>query len=318
MINTQQVLGGGYIGPVIELNNGIKMPQVGLGTFLIPNEKLSAVIGKAYELGYRQFDTAWRYHNEKEIAQALKGNGIKREDIFLTTKVNADALYRFGYYYGKHRVFNIRNFKSVKSVIEESFDNLETDYIDLFLVHWPWPIYYRMYEVLTELYKEGRIRAIGVCSCLPPHIESLKKVSDVVPAVNQFELSPLNTQKQLIHYCQERGIAVEAMSTFSHFRSNETRKEIIENEVIGTIAQKYGKTIPQIILRWLLQQNVIIIPKTWDANHLKENISLFDFELTKEDMDIIDGLDQGKFLNYNPYSSFLALKKLRGDWKGFE
>lgn len=295
MINTQQVLGGGYIGPVIELNNGIKMPQVGLGTFLIPNEKLSAVIGKAYELGYRQFDTAWRYHNEKEIAQALKGNGIKREDIFLTTKVNADALYRFGYYYGKHRVFNIRNFKSVKSVIEESFDNLETDYIDLFLVHWPWPIYYRMYEVLTELYKEGRIRAIGVCSCLPPHIESLKKVSDVVPAVNQFELSPLNTQKQLIHYCQERGIAVEAMSTFSHFRSNETRKEIIENEVIGTIAQKYGKTIPQIILRWLLQQNVIIIPKTWDANHLKENISLFDFELTKEDMDIIDGLDQGKF-----------------------
>lgn len=318
MTQKQQVLAGGYNGPIMTLNNGIKMPQVGLGTFLIPNEKLSTVIGKAYELGYRQFDTAWRYHNEKEIAQALKDNGIKREDVFITTKVNVDALFRFGFFYGKRRIFNIRNFKSVKSVIEESFDNLGTDYIDLFLVHWPWPIYYRMYEVLTELYKEGRIRAIGVCSCLPPHIESLKKISDVLPAVNQFELSPLNTQKQLIKYCHERGIAVEAMSTFSHFRSNETRKEIIENEVIGAIAQKYEKTIPQIILKWLLQQNVIIIPKTWDVNHLKENISLFDFELTKEDMEIIDGLDQGKFLNYNPYWSFVGHKELRGDWKGFE
>lgn len=269
-------------------------------------------------MGYRQFDTAWRYHNEKEIAQALKDNGIKREDVFITTKVNVDALFRFGFFYGKRRIFNIRNFKSVKSVIEESFDNLGTDYIDLFLVHWPWPIYYRMYEVLTELYKEGRIRAIGVCSCLPPHIESLKKVSDVLPAVNQFELSPLNTQKQLIKYCHERGIAVEAMSTFSHYRSNEPRKEIIENEVIGAIAQKYEKTIPQIILKWLLQQDVIIIPKTWDFNHLKENMSLFDFDLTKEDMEIIDGLDQGKFLNYNPYWSFVGHKELRGDWKGFE
>lgn len=318
MTQKQQVLASGYNGPIITLNNGVKMPQVGLGTFLIPNEKISPVIGKAYELGYRQFDTAWRYHNEKEIAQALKDNGIKREDVFITTKVNVDALFRFGFFYGKRRIFNIRNFKSVKSVIEESFDNLGTDYIDLFLVHWPWPIYYRMYEVLTELYKEGRIRAIGVCSCLPPHIESLKKVSDVLPAVNQFELSPLNTQKQLINYCQDQGIVVEAMSTFSHYRSNETRKEIIENEVIGEIAQKYGKTIPQIILRWLLQQNVIIIPKTWEFNHLKENISLFDFELTNEDMVIIDGLDQGKFLNYNPYSSFVGHKKLRGDWKGFE
>lgn len=109
MTNTQYDSASGYNGPIITLNNGIKMPQVGLGTFLIPNEKISPVIGKAYELGYRQFDTAWRYHNEKEIAQALKDNGIKREDVFITTKVNVDALFRFGFFYGKRRIFNIRN-----------------------------------------------------------------------------------------------------------------------------------------------------------------------------------------------------------------
>ena len=146
-------------------------------------------------------------------------------------------------------LFNIRSFRPVRKAIEESFEHLGTDYIDLFLVHWPWPIYRKMYKELTSLYYEGRIRAIGVCSCLPPHLEALKDVSDVIPAVNQFEISPLNTQKQLIKYCQERGICVEAMSTFSHFRSNEPRKEIIESEIIKPIAEKYGKSIPQIVLR---------------------------------------------------------------------
>lgn len=236
----------------LTLNNGIEMPKVGLGTFLIPKENITKVIGEAYDMGYRQFDTAWRYHNEREIAKALKANSISREDIFITTKVNADALYYFGYKYGKRSLFNIRSFRPVRKAIEESFEHLGTDYIDLFLVHWPWPIYRKMYKELTSLYYEGRIRAIGVCSCLPPHLEALKDVSDVIPAVNQFEISPLNTQKQLIKYCQERGICVEAMSTFSHFRSNEPRKEIIESEIIKPIAEKYGKSIPQIVLRWLI------------------------------------------------------------------
>ena len=246
----------------LTLNNGIEMPKVGLGTFLIPKENITKVIGEAYDMGYRQFDTAWRYHNEREIAKALKANSISREDIFITTKVNADALYYFGYKYGKRSLFNIRSFRPVRKAIEESFEHLGTDYIDLFLVHWPWPIYRKMYKELTSLYYEGRIRAIGVCSCLPPHLEALKDVSDVIPAVNQFEISPLNTQKQLIKYCQERGICVEAMSTFSHFRSNEPRKEIIESEIIKPIAEKYGKSIPQIVLRWLIQQDIAIIPKT--------------------------------------------------------
>lgn len=302
----------------IKLNNGIEMPQIGLGTFLIPQEEISRTIGRAYELGYRQFDTAWRYRNEGAIAQALKDNGIKREDVFITTKVNADALYWFRYWYGKHRIFNVRNFKSIRRAVEESFEHLGTDYIDLFLVHWPWPMYLKMYEVLTDLYKQGRIRAIGVCSCLPPHLEALKSVSDVIPAVNQFEISPLNTQKQLIKYCQDRGIAVEAMSTFSHFRSNSPRTEIIENPIVKEIAEAKGKSVVQVVLRWLLQQNIILIPKTWIDEHLQENINILDFELNDEEMAKIDSLDQGKFLNYNPYRILHTLpKKFRGDWNGF-
>ena len=271
----------------ITLNNGVRMPQVGLGTFLIPKENLSRTIAQAYEMGYRQFDTAWRYHNEADIARALKSNGIKREDVFITTKVNADALYYFGYWYGKHSIINVRSFKPVSKAIQESFDNLATDYIDLFLVHWPWPIYRKMYKQLTKFYKEGRIRAIGVCSCLPPHLEALKEISDVVPAVNQFEISPLNTQKELIKYCEDRGIQVEAMSTFSHFRSNMPRNEILENVVIQPIAEKYKKSVAQVILRWLIQQKIIVIPKTWNDIHLKENISLFDFALSLDARHII-------------------------------
>lgn len=278
------------------------MPQIGLGTFLIPKDRISETIGEAYRLGYRQFDTAWRYHNEKEIAQALRENGIDRKEVFITTKVNADALYRFRYWYGKHRFMNIRNFKSIEKVVLESFDNLQTDYVDLFLVHWPWPMYRRMYSTLTRLYHQGLIRAIGVSSFTQGHLESLKDVSDVVPAVNQIEISPLNSQKPLVEYCQNRGIAVEAMSTFSHFRSNEPRTEIIEHPDLKTIAAKYNKSVVQVVLRWLIQRGIIVIPKTWNFNHLKENISITDFELTRQDMDIINSLDRGQCLNYNPWA----------------
>lgn len=301
----------------VKLNNGIEMPQVGLGTFLIPNANIIDTIGKAYELGYRSFDTAWRYHNEKEIAEALKIHGIKREEVFITTKVNADALFFKRYHGGKLSFMNVP-IRSVKRAVELSFENLRgLEYIDLFLVHTPWPMYPKMYEVLTDYYHQGCIRAIGVSSFLPPMIESLKDVSDVLPAVNQFEISPLNTQKQLIKYCQEKGIAVEAMSTFSHFRSNEPRKEITESETIKPIAKKYGKSVVQVILRWLVQQDIIVIPKTWNYNHLSENISIFDFELTFEEMSIIDSLDQGEFLNYNPYGLLKNVPKKYQGWTGF-
>ena len=297
------------------------MPQIGLGTFLIPKDQLNRTIAEAYELGYRQFDTAWRYHNEKDIAKALKDNGIKREDVFITSKVNRDAFYLKPYYHreGWRKLLNVRNFKSVKKAIQESFDNLKTDYIDLFLVHWPYPmeLSMRMYEEMTRLYHQGRIRAIGVCSSLPPHFDAYKDVSDVTPAINQFEISPLNTQKQLIKYCREKGVAVEAMSTFSHFRSNEPRKEIFENGTLKQIAQDHGKSVAQVVLRWLIQQDIIIIPKTWVYNHLRENIELEDFSLTPEEMAKIDSLDQGEFLNYHPDRLLYTLPKKYQGWTGF-
>ena len=298
------------------LNNGVKMPQIGLG---IPKENLSRTIAQAYEMGYRQFDTAWRYHNEQEIAKALKENGINRQDVFITTKINRDAFFVNNYKVGKKRILNIPNFRPISSVIQESFDNLGTDYIDLFLVHWPYPmkLAQKMYAEMTKYYKEGRIRAIGVCSSLPPHIQAFEDVSDVVPAVNQFEISPLNTQKKLIEFCQNKGIVVEAMSTFSHFRSITPRTEILENETIDIVAKKYGKTIAQVILRWLLQQNIVIIPKTWNPRHLEENITLYDFELNDDDMKIIDSLDKGKFLNYNPYLTWNLMQSKYRRWTGF-
>lgn len=301
----------------LELNNGVKMPKVGLGTFQIPQGKIVEVIGSAYDMGYRSFDTALLYNTERGIAESLRVNGINRKDVFITTKMSGSELYWFGYHYGKKRIFNVRSFKSARSLIEKSFDNLGTDYVDLFLVHWPYPVFREIYKILTSLYFEGRIRAIGVCSFLPPHLEALKEVSDVVPAVNQIEISPLNTQKRLIKYCQERCIAVEAMSTFSHFRSTKTRNEIMNNTVLKAIASKYNKSVAQIVLRWLVQQNIAVIPKSASPGHLHENISIFDFELENEDMRQIDHLDQGKFLNYNPFVTLRTLPKQYRNWTGY-
>lgn len=305
--------------PKVVLNNGVEMPQLGLGTFLIPNDILPKTIAQAYELGYRQFDTAWRYKNEKTIAQTLKNCRIKREDVFITTKVNADALYFLGFQEGKKKFVNLPR-RTVRMAIEESFKNLGTDYIDLFLVHYPWPMYRKMWEVLTDLYRQGRIRAIGVSNMLPPHIEALKEVSDIVPAINQFEISPLNTQKSNIAWCQDRDIQVTAMSTFSHFRSIAPRKEILENPLLEKIASIHNKSVVQVVLRWLMQQGVLAIPKTWNENHLIENIEIFDFKLNEEEMTLIDSLDKGHFLNYHPYSK-TARKCLLGtkyyEWEGF-
>ena len=309
----------------LRLNNGVEMPQIGLGTYLIPEQNLENTIATAFDLGYRKFDTALRYHNEACIAKALKKHGINRNDVFITTKINIDAFFIGGYRW--NRKVNFWNFKTIKRVVQESFNNLDTDYIDLFLIHWPLPIPMTrlMYKELTRLYKEGRIRAIGVCSCLPPFFDAFAEVSDVIPAVNQFEISPLNTQKSFIKWCQDKGVVVEAMSTFSHTRSNKPRLEILENPILTRIAEFHHKTVAQVVLRWLLQQGISIIPKTWNIEYLSQNIDLFGFELSSDEMAIINGLDQGKFLNYNPYLAlrkpFVSMgrvpKKYR-NWNGFE
>lgn len=294
------------------------MPQLGLGTFLIPNEELSRTIGEAYALGYRLFDTAWRYHNETAIAQALKENGIKRSDVFITTKVNADALYKEDYKYGLHRLLNKRNGKSIQQAIQESFDNLDTEYIDLFLIHWPWEMTAAMWQQLTKLYEEGRIKAIGVSNFLQPHLEYLKEINDITPAVNQFEISPLNKHQDLIDYCRSNGIAVQAMSTFSHYRSVEPRQEILDSPLLKEIAGNHNKSVVQVVLRWMQQQDIIMIPKTWDKDKLKENINIFDFELSDTEMAKIDFLNKCRWLNYNPLGEQWWLPRHLRKWEGFK
>lgn len=300
----------------ITLNNGVKMPQAGLGTFLIPPEEIERTVITAYDMGYRLFDTAWRYYNEADIAKALKKHGVDRKDVFITTKLNIDALYRGGYKGGIKYFTNVRC-RTIKGAIEESFKNLQTDYIDLFLIHAPVQMFMKMWRALEGFYKEGRIRAIGVSNFLQPHIEALGDISDVVPAVNQFEISPLNTQEQLVKYCHDKGIAVTATSTFSHYRSNEPRMEIINHPVISRIADAHGKSTVQVVLRWMIQRNIIVIPKTWDESKLLENISIFDFSLTQDEMQAISALDEGVFLNYNSYPAQRGLPAKYKKWEGF-
>ena len=302
----------------ITLNNGVQMPQLGLGTFLIPPGQLCRTIGEAYALGYRQFDTAWRYHNERALAQAFRDNGIRREDVFITTKVNADAIYCSDYRYGRSRFLNRRNGRTIRDAIQESFDNLRTDYIDLFLIHWPWEMTAAMWQELSDLFGGGKIRAIGVSNFLQPHLEYLREVSDITPAVNQIEISPLNRQQDLIDYCRSRGIAVEAMSTFSHYRSVEPRRELLESPVLCAIAEVHGRSVVQVVLRWMLQHGIIMIPKTWDTTQLRENISIFDFQLSPEEMARIDGMNCGRWLNYNPLGEQWWLPRHLRRWKGFD
>ncbi|MBP5787609.1 MAG: aldo/keto reductase [Kiritimatiellae bacterium] len=302
----------------IKLNNGVEMPQHGFGTFLIPKDKFSKTIGKAYELGIRQFDTAWRYRNEGDLAQALKDNGIDRRDVFITSKFNADAVCRLGWKwwaFGPLSFLNQLRKASIRDAIRQSLDRLKTDWIDLYLMHWPYDFYEEIWTEMARAMDDGLVRAIGVCSFLPPHFDALKSISGVLPAVNQFEISPLNTQKQLINYCQSRGIVVEAMGTFSHCRSNEPRMEILRHPILAQLARKHGKSVAQIVLKWLLQQDVAIIPKTWDERHLCENVELYDFELSPEDMATIDALDRGKFLNYKPLSARVGYFKRLWQWR---
>ena len=302
----------------VKLNNGIDMPQLGFGTYLIPDENFEDALIKAYDMGYRQFDTAWKYNNEARIAEIFKKHGIKRDSVFITTKLSEDSLYRGGYKYGIKKILNRRNNVSIEQAVQQSFDNLNTDYIDLFLIHAPCKESIEIYKVLEKFYKQGRIRAIGVSNFLQPHIEYLCEVCEVVPAVNQIEISPLNAQIQYTEWLQKRGIAVEAMSTFSRFHSVEPRLEIIENLGIVEVAKAHNKSSVQVVLRWLLQRGIICIPKTWYEPHIKENISIFDFELSAEEMNIVASLDKGKYLNYNNFNRQRMLPKKYREWEGFK
>lgn len=280
------------------LNNGVKMPMVGLGTHKLPNEQLNNIIPLAYELGYRKFDTAWLYENEQYIGNALKTNNIPREQIFLTSKLHNDNLYLGGYH---RRIPNLR-IRSVRKAFENSCKKLGTDYLDLYLIHWPFDGFEKMWEDVVKLYEDRRIRAIGVSSFLPKHLDDLLSKTSVIPAVNQFEINPRNNQTEEITYNQNKGIHVEAYASFGTTKSNETAStDIIDNDSILNIAKNHDKTASQVILRWTIQKGISVIPRSKSRNHLMENLDIFNFELSLEEMEMIDSLNQNRYSRGNPH-----------------
>lgn len=282
---------------VKRLSNGVELPLVGLGTHGIDNEKLGEVIALAYSLGYRKFDTAWLYGNEQIIGAAIKKYSIPRSEVFLTSKLHIDNLYFKGYHN------NIPNLKirSVKSAFEASCKRLGTDYLDLYMIHWPFPKKESMWEELERLYLEGRIRAIGVSSFLPSHIDELMLHANLMPHVNQYEVTPINTLMSQTTEFQRKGIHTEAYSLFGTTRNNENASvSILGSEPILDIATTHKKSPSQIILRWAIQRGFSVIPRSKSLNHLKENLDIFDFILTEEEMQDINSMNQDKYSRWNP------------------
>ncbi len=261
----------------IMLSNGIRIPQIGMGVFRVaPGIDTENLVRTALETGFRHIDTATAYRNESDVGKAIRESGIPREEIFLTTKmISDDIVGRTGY-----QAFN------------RSMSELGLEYVDLYLIHWPEDGYADAWHEMEKIYKEGRAKAIGVSNFLPEQIEKLEAASEILPMVNQVESNPYFSDQEVIDYCQRRKIAVEIHSPLGSSRNN----GVLQNPVLKKIAEKYGKSIPQIVLRWEIQRDVIIVQKTTHRERMLENLNVFDFELTVLDMETIYGLNKNSHL----------------------
>jgi methylglyoxal/glyoxal reductase len=271
-------LGKSLQGTVL-LHNGVKMPYFGLGVYKVEegNEVIDSV-KTALEVGYRAIDTAALYENEEGVGKAIKASGIPRKEIFVTTKVwNTDHGYE----------------KTLKA-FDKSISKLGLDYVDLYLIHWPGKdTFLDTWRALEKLYRDGRVRAIGVSNFKPHHLQTLMEHSEEKPVINQVELHPYFQQKDLREFCKQHDIVVEAWSPLG-------RGQVLDDPVLAEIGKKYGKTPAQVTLRWHLQNDIVIIPKSVTPSRIKENADIFDFELTAEDMEQIDQLDKNTRLFKDP------------------
>lgn len=260
------------------LSNNVTIPELGFGTWQTPNGDVAvSAVKKALEVGYRHIDTAQGYKNEDSVGQAIKESGIPREEIFLTTKL-----------WNENHSYDL-----VLSSFEESLKKLQTDYIDLFLIHWPNPVKFRdnwqsanaeTWRAMEELYQVGKIKAIGVSNFLPHHFEELKKTATIFPMVNQIFLAPGELQNEVVAYCKENNVLLEAYSPLG-------TGKIFDVPEMQELSDKYGKTIAQIAIRWSLQHGFLPLPKSVTPSRIEENLAVFDFELSDEDMERIDQLD---------------------------
>ncbi|EEL20266.1 YtbE (Aldo/keto reductase YtbE) [Bacillus cereus Rock1-3] len=265
------------------LNNGVEMPWFGLGVFKVEEgPELVEAIKSAIKAGYRSIDTAAIYGNEKAVGEGIRAGieatGISREELFITSKVwNAD-----------------QGYDETIAAYEESLKKLELDYLDLYLVHWPVEGKYKdTWKALETLYKEERVRAIGVSNFQIHHLQDVMKDAEIKPMINQVEYHPRLTQKELQAFCKEQGIQMEAWSPLM-------QGQLLDNETLQEIADKHGKTTAQVILRWDLQNGVITIPKSTKEHRIIANADVFNFELTKEDMEKIDALNQNHRVGPDP------------------
>jgi 2,5-diketo-D-gluconate reductase A len=266
--------------PQIILNNGVAIPQFGLGVFQIKPEDTAAAVRTALAAGYRHLDTAQMYGNEAEVGQGITESGVPREEVFVTTKLNND----------KHGHDNAID------ALTESLRKLGTDYVDLFLIHWPIPRQDKFVETwqgFEKLAKDGRARAIGVSNFQIPHLDKLAEQTGTVPAVNQIELHPALQQAELRAYHQRHGIATEAWSPIA-------QGESLDEPVIKQLAEKHGKSPAQVVLRWHIQLGNIVFPKSVTEQRIKDNIDIFGFELSPEDMTAIAGLERNGRRGPNP------------------
>lgn len=257
----------------VKLNNGVEMPILGFGVYLIPDyDECKRAVLDALETGYRLIDTASAYFNEKAVGDAIKESGINRKELFITTKLwHTDSGY-----------------EKTKKGFEASMEKLQLDYLDLYLIHQPFGDYYGSWRAMEELLENKKVRAIGVCNFYPDRFLDLVEHNKIVPAVNQIEIHPLFQREYDESIMKPYGTQMEAWSPLVR------GEKILDNETLKNIGAKYGKTPAQVILRWLIQRNIIVIPKSVHKERIIENFNIFDFELSSDDMDKVKSMETGK------------------------
>ena len=264
----------------VTLNNGVKMPKLGYGVYQTPPEETERCVLDAIRIGYRSIDTAQAYGNEEGVGNAMVKCGLPREDLFITTKI---WISNYGY-------------EKAKASIEESLKKLQTGYIDLLLLHQPFGDYYGAYRAMEEAYKEGKVRAIGVSNFYPDRYLDIFHFSEIKPAVNQVETHVFQQQKAAKKYMEKHGTQIMSWGPFA-----EGKNDYFQNPVLKEIGAQYDKSVAQVALRFLLQSDVVVIPKSTHENRMKENFDVFDFAPTEEDMKKIQALDTGKSLFFSHY-----------------
>ena len=255
----------------VTLANGVKMPILGYGVYQVTREECERCVLDALKAGYRSIDTAQSYFNEEEVGSAIAKSSVPREEIFLTTKVWIE---HYGY-------------EECKASVLESMRKLQTDYLDLCLLHQPFGDYYGAWRALEDLYEEGKLRAIGISNFYPDRMIDLASFSRIKPMVNQIEVHPFHQQSEAKQWNEKYGLQVEAWAPFG-----EGREGLFENETLKAIGKRYGKTTAQVMLRWHIQRGVVVIPKSVHYERIAENFDVFDFTLSDEDMTAIAALDR--------------------------